>query len=450
MYSSVQQILSYRVEAEETRTFISATAMKLSMREQDLLLLQHAGSLAQRRLARGLRLNHPEAVALIASQCLEFIRDGDKTVSDLMDIGRQLLGTRQVMQGVAEMVGEVQVEGTFPDGTKLVTIHSPICLENGNMQLALHGSFLPAPALTKFVEPDGESLATAWIIAAPGSIRLNAGRKQLDLEVTNLADRPIQVGSHYHFIETNRYLAFDRERAYGFRLCIPSGTSVRFEPGETKTVVLTEIGGKKVIRGGNGICDGPMDTSKLPSIMKQLEAEGFQHKPQSNSAEPQRKRQKNQGEMGEEVGVVTKEAYMHMFGPTTGDLVRLGDTSLVVRVEKDFAVYGDECKFGGGKTLRDGMGQAAGLDSSQVLETIITNALVIDAVGGIYKADIGLKGGLIAGIGKGGNPDTMEGVDSNMVVGVNTEVIAGEGCVITAGGIDTHIHFICPQVRRRV
>ena len=184
--------------------------------------------------------------------------------------------------------------------------------------------------------------------------------------------------------------------------------------------------------------------------MKKLEAEGFQHKPQSNSAEPQRKRQKKQGEMGEEIGAMTKEAYMHMFGPTTGDLVRLGDTSLVVRVEKDFAVYGDECKFGGGKTLREGMGQAAGVDSSQVLETIITNALVIDAVGGIYKADIGLKGGLIAGIGKGGNPDTMEGVDSNMVFGVNTEVIAGEGCIITAGGIDTHIHFICPQVRRRV
>src|ERR1700742_3799930 len=136
--------------------------------------------------------------------------------------------------------------------------------------------------------------------------------------------------------------------------------------------------------------------------------------------------------------------YADMFGPTTGDKVRLGDTSLMLEVEKDFTVYGDECKFGGGKVIREGMGQAAGIGDDAALDWVITNALVVDYTG-IYKADIGLKGGLIAGIGKAGNPDVMAGVTKGMVVGVTTEVIAGEGLILTAGGLDTHIHFICPQ-----
>ena len=136
--------------------------------------------------------------------------------------------------------------------------------------------------------------------------------------------------------------------------------------------------------------------------------------------------------------------YAEMFGPTTGDKVRLGDTSLVLQVEHDFTVYGDECKFGGGKVLREGMGQAAGVDQAGALDCVITNALVVDSTG-IYKADIGIKDGLIAGIGKAGNPDVMAGVMPGMVVGVTTEVIAGEGQIVTAGGLDTHIHFICPQ-----
>ena len=136
--------------------------------------------------------------------------------------------------------------------------------------------------------------------------------------------------------------------------------------------------------------------------------------------------------------------YAEMFGPTTGDNVRLGDTSLVLEVEKDFAVYGDECKFGGGKVIREGMGQAAGVGQEDALDCVITNALVVDYTG-IYKADIGIKNGLIAGIGKAGNPDVMNGVTPSMIVGVTTEVIAGEGLILTAGGIDSHIHFICPQ-----
>jgi len=136
--------------------------------------------------------------------------------------------------------------------------------------------------------------------------------------------------------------------------------------------------------------------------------------------------------------------YADMFGPTTGDRVRLGDTSLILEVERDATVYGDECKFGGGKTLRDGMGQATGVDPDLALDCVITNALVVDH-SGIFKADIGIKNGRIAGIGKAGNPDVMAGVSPGMIVGVTTEVIAGEGHLLTAGGLDTHIHFICPQ-----
>lgn len=136
--------------------------------------------------------------------------------------------------------------------------------------------------------------------------------------------------------------------------------------------------------------------------------------------------------------------YAATFGPTTGDRVRLGDTSLVIQVEKDFAVYGDECKFGGGKVLREGQGQAAGVGPDGALDYVITNALIVDYTG-IVKADVGLKGGMIVGIGKAGNPDIMDGVTTGMVVGVNTEAIAGEGLILTAGGIDTHIHYICPQ-----
>ena len=139
-----------------------------------------------------------------------------------------------------------------------------------------------------------------------------------------------------------------------------------------------------------------------------------------------------------------RRAYADMYGPTTGDRVRLGDTDLVIEVEKDYAVYGEECKFGGGKVLRDGMGQQSGASQDQALDLVITNALVLDYTG-IYKADIGVKNGRIAGIGKAGNPDIMPGVDKRMVVGVTTEVVAGEKMILTAGALDAHVHFICPQ-----
>ncbi|MFZ6014514.1 MAG: urease subunit alpha, partial [Bacteroidota bacterium] len=141
---------------------------------------------------------------------------------------------------------------------------------------------------------------------------------------------------------------------------------------------------------------------------------------------------------------INRAAYADMYGITTGDKVCLGDTNLVVEVEKDFCIYGEECKFGGGKVLRDGMGQASGPAQEDALDLIITNALVIDYTG-IYKADIGIKNGNIVALGKGGNPHIMPGVHLDMIVGATTEVIAGEGLILTAGGIDNHVHFICPQ-----
>ena len=223
--------------------------MHLTPHELDKLTLHQAGFLAQKRIARGLRLNHPEAVALIATQILEFIRDG-RRVAELMDLGRQFLGRAEVMDGVPELVHEVQIEGTFPDGTKLVTIHNPIVAEHGNLELALYGSFLPVPVRLK---ADTTSIRTrpGEILCAAGDVVANEGRDVKQLAVTNTGDRPIQVGSHYHFIETNSALTFDRKAAYGMRLDIPAGTAVRFEPGETKTVSLVAIAGRRVIRGGN-------------------------------------------------------------------------------------------------------------------------------------------------------------------------------------------------------
>jgi len=232
--------------------------MHLSPHELDKLTLHQAGFLAQKRLARGLRLNHPEAVALIATQILEFIRDG-RRVAELMDLGRQLLGRAEVMDGVPEVVHEVQIEGTFPDGTKLVTIHNPIVAEHGNLELALYGSFLPVPVRLKPDATQTVSVVSGFsrtekpgeILCAPGDIVANEGRDVARLSVTNTGDRPIQVGSHYHFVETNAALMFDRKASYGMRLDIHAGTAVRFEPGETKTVPLVAIAGRRVIRGGN-------------------------------------------------------------------------------------------------------------------------------------------------------------------------------------------------------
>jgi urease subunit gamma/beta len=254
--------------------------MHLTPHELDKLVLHQAGFLAQKRLARGCRLNYPEAVALIATQLLELIRDG-RSVAELMDLGRQFLGRGEVMAGVPDMVVEVQVEGTFPDGSKLVTVHHPIASDHGDLTLALYGSFLPVPSRERFGALDAAQELPGEILVDPADIVLNEGRDAIRLRVTNRGDRPIQVGSHYHFAETNRALTFDRAAAYGRRLDIPAGTAVRFEPGEAKTVALVSIGGHQVVQGGNALASGAV-TDRRRSVVGGIAAEqGFGHAEES-------------------------------------------------------------------------------------------------------------------------------------------------------------------------
>ncbi|TPX21519.1 Urease [Coccidioides immitis] len=413
--------------------------MQLVPREIDKLTISNLGFLAQRRLTRGVRLNHAEATALIASNLQELIRDGNNSVADLMTIGKEMLGRRHVLPSVVATLKQVQVEGTFPTGTNLITVVNPVCSDDGDLEKALYGSFLPVPPKETFPDPDPddyqpEKMPGAVIpLKTSKKIELNAGRNRIMLKVTSRGDRPIQVGSHYHFIEVNPQLDFDRAKAYGYRLDIPAGTSIRFEPGATKAIPLVEIGGKRIIRGGNHIAVGQVDFRRVDEIIMRLQKAGFAYTP-----EP-----KQDAHLIEPFSM-TREAYARMFGPTTGDVVKLGTTDLWIKVEKDLTYYGDECSFGGGKTIRDGMGQATGRHSVDVLDTVLVNALIVDWTG-IYKADIGLKDGMICGIGKAGNPDVMDGVTPNMIVGSSTDVIACEGKIVTAGGIDTHVHFICPQ-----
>lgn len=210
--------------------------MHLTPRETEKLMLHYAGIVAGERLQRGLKLNYPEAIAYISSKLLELARDG-KTVAELMSEGRKMLTAEQVMDGVAEMIHEVQLEATFPDGTKLVTVHDPI------------------PATGKLIP--GE------VLVEDGFIELNTSKRTLTLDVTNTADRPVQVGSHFHFFEVNKKLNFNRMAAFGMRLDVPAGTAVRFEPGETKTVNLVEIGGSREGHGLNGLVEGPMDDESV-------------------------------------------------------------------------------------------------------------------------------------------------------------------------------------------
>ena len=248
--------------------------MHLTPRELDKLVLHQAGYLAQKRLARGVCLNLPESTALIAAQLLELIRDG-KSVAELMETGRRILGRRQVMAGVPEMLTEVQIEGTFPDGTKLVTVHYPIALEHGELALALYGSFLPVPDTDTFKKHQVPCIP-GEVFPDADDIMLNSNRQTTDITVVNMGDRPVQVGSHYHFIECNKSLKFPREAAYGMRLDIPAGTAVRFEPGESKTVRLVAIAGAKVIRGGNNLASGTVSDQARAQAMRRVAQEDFQ------------------------------------------------------------------------------------------------------------------------------------------------------------------------------
>lgn len=230
--------------------------MELTPREKDKLLIFTAALLAERRKERGLALNYPEAVAYISAAILEGARDG-KSVAELMDHGRTLLTAADVMEGVPEMIHDVQVEATFPDGTKLVTVHDPIIPWTPGTEDELVTQdgvhIMPGEESSLDVMLPGE------VIAGEGDIELNVGRAVLSLNVANTGDRPIQVGSHYHFYETNPALKFDRESTRGFRLNIPAGTAVRFEPGQTRQVELVAYAGDRQVYGFNGDVMGGLD-----------------------------------------------------------------------------------------------------------------------------------------------------------------------------------------------
>jgi urease subunit gamma/beta len=209
--------------------------MLLTPTEFERLIIFTAAELARKRRDRGLLLNHPEAVALISDEILERAREG-KSVAELISYGSTILNTDDVMPGIAELMPMLQVEATFPDGTKLVTVHEPI--RPGKRKPKVNG---PKP---------GE------IIAAEGEIEINAGRSRTTIVAVNTGDRPIQIGSHYHFFEANRALDFDRETTFGMHLDIPAGTAVRFEPGESKEVALVAFGGSGEVFGLNRLTDG--------------------------------------------------------------------------------------------------------------------------------------------------------------------------------------------------
>jgi urease subunit gamma/beta len=205
----------------------------LSPKELDRLLLFLAAQLARSRRARGLRLNYPEARALIADEICEGARDG-RSVAELMGIGASILTEDDVLPGVAKLVSLLQVEAMFPDGQKLVTVHDPIG---------------PGSSSIEDMEPGEFRLAEADVV-------LNEGREGVTLTVRNFGDRPVQVGSHYHFFETNPELEFDRAAAFGMRLDIPAGTAVRFEPGQEKEIELVSFGGERVLEGLNLLTAG--------------------------------------------------------------------------------------------------------------------------------------------------------------------------------------------------
>jgi len=243
----------------------------LNPREADKLLLHLAGSLAQRRYADGLALNLPETTALISSVLLELVRR-DRGVSELMNLGKAILGLQDVLPGVADLVAEVQIEGTFPDGTKLVTVHEPVCREEGVESLALLGSGL---VRRKRPHPPSVEAVPGEIAVGEEDIEINAGRTVSELAVVNRGDRPVQVGSHYPFAETNPMLEFDRLGAMGKHLDIASGTAVRFEPGETRTVRLVPAGGSASTHGAQGFLDGPEDPRAVARALERMSAEGF-------------------------------------------------------------------------------------------------------------------------------------------------------------------------------
>tara|TARA_B100002051_G_C16731497_1_gene638524 strand:+ start:1737 stop:2429 length:693 start_codon:yes stop_codon:yes gene_type:complete len=227
--------------------------MLLTPTEMERLTIFTAAELSRKRKAKGLKLNHPEAIAFITDEILEGAREG-RSVADLISFGSTLLSTDDVLPGVSDLISMIQVEGTFPDGTKLVTVHDPI---------------RPGKKKVGGVSP-GE------LDCEEGEIEINAGRRSVTIKVVNTGDRPVQIGSHYHFFETNKALEFNRASAFGLRLDIPAGTAVRFEPGEAKEVVLTEFGGTQELYGLNNLTNGQINSQDIKDqAMNRARARGF-------------------------------------------------------------------------------------------------------------------------------------------------------------------------------
>jgi len=228
--------------------------MLLTPTELERLTIFAAAELSRRRRAKGLKLNYPEAVAIITDEILEGAREG-RSVAELIGYGSTILTTDDVLPGIAAMMDIIQVEGVFPDGTKLVTVHEPI---------------RPAPGAAADSEHPGV------ITARDGSLEINAGRRSITLVAVNTGDRPIQIGSHFHFFEVNKAMEFDRAAAIGMRLDIPAGTAVRFEPGARKEVTLVEFAGRSELTGLNNLTSGiSSDPAVRAAALARAKARGF-------------------------------------------------------------------------------------------------------------------------------------------------------------------------------
>ena len=228
--------------------------MNLTPTEQERLTIFTAAQLAREHKRRGIKLSHPEAIAYICDELLMCAREG-RTLKDLMGYGAEILTSDDVMPGVPELIPVIHVEAVFPDGAKLITVHQPI--RPGTAESP------PSPRAGEIITPDEE-------------IELNAGRRTGSVTVTNTGDRPVQIGSHFHFFEINRALDFDRAATFGMRLDIPSGTAVRFEPGQEKEVALVEIGGRGRITGFNSLTEGMIDSPEVKDqAIARAKAGGF-------------------------------------------------------------------------------------------------------------------------------------------------------------------------------
>ncbi|KAF5543208.1 urea amidohydrolase (urease) alpha subunit [Fusarium phyllophilum] len=277
----------------------------------------------------------------------EIIHNEDYSVADLMKLGKRILGRRNVHPSVVGTLKQMQAKGTFETGTHLITIHNPISTDDGDSKIALSGSFLLVPSDDLFPAINEADFHPSEM---PGTI-LPADTGDIIFN-TNKGTQAVHIYSHFHFMETNPDLDFDRQKAYGYHLDLPAG---------------------EITQGGSGYAKGP--TGYRHSLQESSKCKAVQ--PCS----------------------ISREKYASAYGPTTGDLIRLGSTDLWVRIEKDYTSYGDECTLGCGKTVRDGMGAASGCSGTECLDLAIINAVIIDWTG-TFKADIGVKDGVIFGIGK--------------------------------------------------